>query len=410
MSRIDAKARPPLSYRVILSLVCVSALAIIAQPQSATAQESRAAEIAAEQARKAAQLKAYEPSGAEKWAIRLRREFIDLPSGFYPYFGSVYSGGGFTVGAGFRQYYGDRTHWDAKGLYSLKSYKFLELSTDSWGHAHGKVNLHGRVGWRDATQVSYYGLGMGTIPDDRSTFRLKQGYAGGNLDLRPGYAVFGAGAMYEDYSMGSGQGTVPSIEEIFTPATAPGLGVSPKYLHTTASAGLDSRPAPGYARHGGLYEVRYHNYADQDKTYSFDRADGEIVQHIPILRETWVISLHGLVQTTLNDSDQVPYFLLPSLGSGSTLRAYPSWRFRDRHSLLMSGEFRWVPNRLALDMALFYGTGKVAPRWDDLSFKGLKSDVGIGIRFHGPTATPLRIELAKGSEGWNIVFGGSAAF
>ena len=159
-----------------------------------------------------------------------------------------------------------------------------------------------------------------------------------------------------------------------------------------------------------MYEVRYHNYADQDNTYSFDRADGEIVQHIPILRETWVISLHGLVQTTLNDSDPVPYFLLPSLGSGSTLRAFPSWRFRDRHSMLMSGEFRWIPNRLAVDMALFYDTGKVVPRWDDLSFKGLKSNVGIGIRFHGPAATPLRIELAKGSEGMNLVFGGSAAF
>jgi hypothetical protein len=398
-----------LSYPLVLCTIGVFSLIVF--PQLARAQDSRAAEIAAEQARKAGELKPYEPSGGEKWAVRLRREFIDVPSGFYPYFSSVYSGGGFTLGAGFRQYYGDRSHWDVKGLYSIRSYKFVEFSTDSWGQARGKVDLHGRVGWRDATQVSYYGLGMDTVTDDRSTFRLKQGYVGGNIDLRPAkYAVFAAGAVYEDYSMGSGQGAVPSIEEIFTPATAPGLGASPKYLVATASAGLDSRPSAGYARRGGLYQVRYSNYADQDKTYSFDRADGEIVQHIPILRETWVISLHGLVQTTLNDSDQVPYFLLPSLGSGSTLRAYPSWRFRDRHSLLMSGEFRWIPSRLAMDMVLFYDTGKVAPRWDDLGFKGLKSDVGFGIRFHGPTATPLRVELAKGSEGWNLVFGGSAAF
>jgi len=412
VSRIDAKARHPLRYRFTLSNICFTVLALIFFPPLASAQDSRAAEIAAEQARKAADLKPYQPSGAEKWAIKLRREFIDLPSGFYPYFGSVYSGGGFTLGAGFREYYGDRTHWDVKGLYSLKSYKFLEFSTDSWGHAHGKVDLHGRVGWRDATQVAYYGLGMGTVTDDRSAFRLKQGYVGANIDARPVRPlVFGAGATYEDYSMGSGQGSGPSIEEVFTPVTAPGLGVSPKYVHTTGSAGIDWRaPGAGYARRGGLYEVRYNNYADQDKTYSFDRADGEIVQHIPILRETWVISLHGLVQTTLHDSDQVPYFLLPSLGSGSTLRAFPSWRFRDRQSLLMSGEFRWIPSRLAIDMALFYDTGKVAPRWDDLSLKGLKSDVGIGIRFHGPVATPLRIELAKGSEGFNLVFGGSAAW
>jgi outer membrane translocation and assembly module TamA len=76
----------------------------------------------------------------------------------------------------------------------------------------------------------------------------------------------------------------------------------------------------------------------------------------------------------------------------------------------MSGEFRWIPSRLGLDMALFYDTGKVTPRFNDISWTGLASDVGIGVRFHGPLATPLRIELAKGREGMHLVFSGSAAF
>jgi Omp85 superfamily domain len=192
--------------------------------------------------------------------------------------------------------------------------------------------------------------------------------------------------------------------------TAPGLGDNPKYIHTTGSAGIDWRPSPGYARTGGLYQVSYHNYDDRDSVYSFDRADAEIVQHLPILRENWVISFHGLVQTTLDDDDVVPYFLLPSLGSGSTLRAYSSWRFRDRHSLLLSGEFRWIPSKLVLDMAVFYDAGKVTSRRSDLDFDGLKSNVGIGIRFHGPLSTPLRVEVARGDEGLHLVFSGGAAF
>jgi hypothetical protein len=40
----------------------------------------------------------------------------------------------------------------------------------------------------------------------------------------------------------------------------------------------------------------------------------------------------------------------------------------------------------------------------------LKTDWGIGARFHGPAATPIRIEAAKGSEGWRLVFSSSAAF
>jgi len=136
----------------------------------------------------------------------------------------------------------------------------------------------------------------------------------------------------------------------------------------------------------------------------------EVVQHVPILRENWVISLHGAARTTLDDEDAVPYFLMPSLGSGSTLRGYQSWRFRDRHSLLMSGEWRWIPSRMLIDMAIFYDAGKVVGRREDLNFKDLKHDVGVGFRLHTPMATPLRIDVARGSEGINIVFSGGAAF
>jgi hypothetical protein len=372
--------------------------------------QTRFAQIAADQARKAAQLAPYVPSAGERWAKALHDEFLTNPSGVYPYFASVYSGGGFTLGAGYRQFYGDRTHWDAKGLYSIKNYKLAELSTDSWNHSGGLFDVHARIGWRDATQVAYYGLGM-TTPSENAGFRMKQAYGGGDMQIRPGgLGVIGLGLTFDDYSLEGGTGSEPSIEAIFTPDTAPGLGDNPKYVHASFSGGLDWRRSPGYARRGGLYQVTYHNYQDVDQTYSFDRVDGEIVQHLPILRETWVVSLHGLVQTTLDDDHIVPYFLMPSLGGGSTLRAYSSGRYRDRHSLLLSGEVRWIPNRLALDMAVFYDLGKVASEWNRLSLNGLKSDVGIGVRFHGPLSTPLRIELAHGREGLNLVFAGGAAF
>ncbi len=134
------------------------------------------------------------------------------------------------------------------------------------------------------------------------------------------------------------------------------------------------------------------------------------MQHIPILRENWVISMRGRLESILGDDDQVPYFLLPSLGSGSTLRAYSSWRFRDRHSALVSGEWRWIANRMALDLALFIDAGMVAPRLDAIKGSAFVNDYGIGVRFHGPATTPLRVELATGREGTRLVFAASAAF
>jgi outer membrane protein assembly factor BamA len=136
----------------------------------------------------------------------------------------------------------------------------------------------------------------------------------------------------------------------------------------------------------------------------------EIVQHVPILRETWVLSLRARTESIVRESDVVPYFLMPYLGSGSTLRGYTTGRFRDRHSLLLNSELRWFPNRAGLDMALFFDAGDVANTRGAWTLDGMKTDYGIGVRLHGPLATVLRVDLARGSEGWRTVFAAAAPF
>jgi hypothetical protein len=403
-------SQPYRKLRLFVGDLCCLA-ALLALPVSANAQESRAAIIAEQQADKAKRLTPYVPSAAERLIIRLERGLVTSQGGVYPYLDSVYSGGGFTLGAGYRSFYGDRSQLNLRGLYAVSASKLIELTTDSVGHGDGHLDVHARVGWRDATQVAYYGLGMDNSSDDRTSFRMKQTYGGGDLrvHLAP-WAFVSGGMLVEDFGIEEGTGSSPSTDSVHTPESAPGLGANPNYFHTNVSAGVDSRGSPGYARRGGLYGIAYHNYADPDDAYSFDRADAEVIQHIPILRETWVVSLRGRFQTTLGESDVVPFFLLPALGSGSTLRAYRSWRFRDRHSMLTTAEWRWIPNRMALDMALFYDAGMVAPRRQDLRLEKFKSGFGIGVRFHSPIATPLRVELAGGDEGFRVVFSGGAAF
>lgn len=397
---------PPHPWRVVAWLLAVLAL----WPQPATAQESRAQVIADAQAEKATQLAPRRPNAAERAVLWVERELILAPSGFYPLFGSVYNGGGFAAGAGYRHHFGDATHVDAKGLYSVRHYSLAEVSTSSSGHADGRLDVRARVGRRDATQVPFHGLGLDS-PRQRATFALTETYGGADVTIRPApVLVFGAGLGYEDYAVGAGHGRRPSVDQLFSPAAVPGLDADTGFVHVAASAGVDWRPARGYARRGGLYETRYHRYVDRGDVYGFSRLDAEVVQHLPLLRQTWVLSLRGLAQTTLDDDDRVPFFLLPTLGSGDTLRAYAPWRFRDRHLVLMSAEFRWTPNRNALDMALFYDAGAVAADRRGLARDRLKRDVGVGVRFHGPATTPLRIDLAHGSEGLRLVFAGSTAF
>ena len=103
-----------------------------------------------------------------------------------------------------------------------------------------------------------------------------------------------------------------------------------------------------------------HDYKDQDDNFGFQIAEYEGIAHLPILRETWVLSFHGRMQhANEKDGQQIPFFMLPALGGGSSLRGYSSWRFRDQNSLLLQAEWRIMVNRY-LDMAFFYDAGKVA--------------------------------------------------
>jgi hypothetical protein len=188
------------------------------------------------------------------------------------------------------------------------------------------------------------------------------------------------------------------VETQYSTSTLPGLGATVDYVHTEGTAAFDWRPARKYARRGGYYGITAHDYRDSDKEFGFQQVDYEAIQHVPILRETWVLSFRALAKTTSDkDDQQVPFFMLPSLGGGSNLRGFTSWRFRDRNSLLLQAEWRIMTNRF-LDTAFFYDAGKVTAHTSDLDFKDLRKDFGVGFRMHGPFDTPLRVEFARSNE------------
>ena len=274
---------------------------------------------------------------------------------------------------------------------------------------HGLLSVIG--GWREATQVGFTDRHRSTSKDNRANYSFTQPYVSGRLEVWPTRKWFVLGGGLDTRSGIRARETVrtrPSRRS--TPATLPGLGASPTYLHVQGSAAVDWRTGPGYTRRGGVYGITVHDFVDHDSDFSFRQVDYDAVQHIPVLRDAWVLSLHGRLETTfISDDEQVPFFMLPALGGGSTLRGFASWRFRDRNSMLMQAEWRVLANRF-LDMALFYDAGKVTARPKDISWDGLKSDYGLGFRFHGLAATPLRIELARSNEGLVIVFSSKAPF
>lgn len=396
----------------------VASLALLATVLSSgtlVAQEpsTRAEVLARQKAEKAKDLEPFEPSRAEQWITRAEDLLLGGSLRWRPWFESALAGGGFTMGVGYRHFVSPYNTIDLRGSITLTGYKRIEAEflAPRMFDRRGLVSVVG--GWREATQVGFFGIGTpNTSSDDRVNYSFRQPYVRGRVEVRPTrrYVVLDGGLEYSQWDQRSGRGSPPSVEEVYTPDTLPGLGASPTYLHAQGGAAFDWRPAASYARRGGAYGVTMNDFVDRDGEFGFRRVDYEAIQHVPILRDTWVLSLRGRVETTYGkEGEEIPFFMLPALGGGSTLRGFSSWRFRDRHSLLLQAEWRVLANRF-LDMAVFYDAGKVVARRSDLDLDGLKKDFGIGFRFHGPTMTALRIELAKSNEGLALVFAQKAPF
>jgi hypothetical protein len=395
-------------FIAVVLAVGVATSVVAQEPEPAT----RAAAIEQEQAEKVKTLHPYVPGKVEGVMNRLEEIMVSGVPRWHPYFESADYGGGFTLGAGYAHHVSPYNLIDVRGSYTIVGYKRVEaeFTAPRLFHRRGSLSLLG--GWREATQAAFYGLGMSSSKDDRTDFDFRQPYGSGTLTLWPTrrLLMLRGGLELSQWSQRPAEGDFPSVETRYTPATLPGLGTKTTYLHSQGTVGFDWRTSPGYSRRGGFYGVTLHDYSDKDERFGFQEIDYEAIQHIPILREAWVVSLRAIARTTNSKSgQQVPFFMLPYVGSGSTLRGFTSHRFRDQNGLTFQAEWRIMANRF-LDTAVFYDAGKVAARRADLDFDGLKSDYGFGIRFHGPFATPLRLEVAKSPEGLRYIFATHAIF
>lgn len=383
-------------------MVVFAVFSLAAPHRQAAAQVTRAEVIEQEQAQKQKEVAPSERNRAEVLIDRLEDWGLlaGTPRGVYPWFGSVYPGGGFAAGGGFRKPFGDDGAFNVFGGYSLATFARAQadVALPTFARRRARITLSGQ--YVDAPDVRYFGTGNSSRREDLTRFGYTPKSGGARLDIDAGkYFALGGGVTYLDIEASAGR-TTPSIEERFSPGDTPGLGVANfTYVNSTARMAFDWRRPLGYSGRGGLYRLQFDDYRERENDlYSFRSVEAELLQLVPILRANWVIALRGLVTVTdVNDGNLVPYFLLPSLGGGSTLRGYPDFRFRDRHRLLLNGELRWTPARF-LDMAIFYDTGKVTSTREALDFDDLKDSYGLGMRIIGLQGYAFRIEVARSRE------------
>jgi outer membrane protein assembly factor BamA len=137
--------------------------------------------------------------------------------------------------------------------------------------------------------------------------------------------------------------------------------------------------------------------------FTFQQYEAEGLQIIPVMEDyDWRLALHGwIVWSDVPRGNQVPFYLLPSLGGNNSLRSFADYRFHDQNLAVANVESRWGV-WTNLDLAVFLDAGNVGPRVQDLNLD--KTSIGAGLRLHTERATFARFDVAYGADGWNFVF------
>jgi outer membrane protein assembly factor BamA len=389
--------------RLLLRFVLPVALLSIAHTSVAQEPGSRAEEEARAQEEKARTLNTYQPTWIEQRLLSIENAGgFGVARGFVVKFGDIKRGSGFAPGVGYGYTTADGAVLAGKGVYSIKNYKLLQLSAQSPHLAGDRVLFRARARWQDVPKAPLYPLGTNPPVFRTDYVETKTELSAEALATPVRFLRFGGGLGIEWFETSFSHDQNPVGLPLFE--SLPGAGADPRYFHTRASAAFDVRDSPGFSRHGTLLSGTLHDYRDAGGTLSFQRFDGTAEQYVPILHGNWVIYLGLWASTTMtSDGSSVPFFLMPDLG-GHDLRAFSDYRFRDRHSINWTAEYRWYAQEF-LEAAIFYDAGKTVSTRSALDFNGMHGSIGAGLRLHTATATLMRVELAHSEEGLRFLIG-----
>ncbi|MEO7651535.1 MAG: BamA/TamA family outer membrane protein, partial [Bryobacteraceae bacterium] len=352
-------------FRGILT-VCVCPLLALGADET-----SRTAQIEAQRDKKAAELHPDEVSRTERRLVKFKdQKYLERVSagvgGFRLKIGNMVTGGGFALGP---EYFRDdlrngQMTFRSSAQVSTRAYQKYETEVTFPRLADGKINIEIFAGYRNYGSLQYYGTGPDRPQEFRANYRLEDTTTEGLFSLHATrHLILGASSGFLWTNVGPGTDKrLASAERVFTPAVAPGIDRQTNFLRNGAFAQFDYRDNPAGPKQGGNYVMQYSWYHDSGiGTYSFRRLDVELQQYIGFLNKTRVIALRA--KTTLTDTDrneQIPFYLQPYLGGSDDVRGYRPFRFSDRNSMVLNGEYRWEIFS-GLDGALFADAGKVFP-------------------------------------------------
>lgn len=330
--------------------------------------------------------------------------------GFYPRIGGLSPGSGLAGGAGYRRHL-NWAYVDLSGAVSTKAYRGVDAGV---GWVDTKyVDVATKLTFRNDTQDDFYGVGIDTTDATRVNFGIRSTDVSTRAaaHVTPWLRV-GADVGYYVPAVRHGRDDhLRTIEAVFTDATAPGLARQPHFVHDSVFAEVDSRDAHGFPRRGGFYRVAYALWNDRTlEEYNFRRFDIVGSQFLSVSRSDVIALRLALTYANNAPGDRVPFYLMPYVGGGDTVRSFREFRFRDENAGTFNAELRHKIYSM-VHVAGFVDVGTVASDWQDINpTADVKHAYGFGIRGGSDNRTYVRLDIARGGDGTRVFLKLTSAF
>lgn len=323
--------------------------------------------------------------------------------GVYPRIGGLSQGSGLAGGIGYRRH----LNWmfvDLSAAFSTKAYSGIDAQI-RWVDT-SRFQAATLATFRNNTQDDFYGLGITTTDATRVDYGIRMADATARVSARIvrrlrlgadiGYFIPIVYRGHDDH--------LRSIGQVFSDATAPGLTDRPQFEHHSLFVEVDSRDVDGFPRHGGLYRATYSIWDDRAiDQFDFRRFDVSGAQFISVPTNSVVALRLGLSYANNEPGNRVPFFLMPYVGGGDTVRSFREFRFRDENAGVFNAELRHKLGQW-LHAAGFVDVGKVAHDWQDIIPTHLKKAYGLGLRGGTDERTYFRFDVAHGDGGTRVFF------
>lgn len=266
--------------------------------------------------------------------------------------------------------------------------------------------------YRSYTQVDFFGIGPDSNGEDQTDYRIDGTAVFGTVGFRPGRGhQVGVRAGYMNARIGPGtDDSLPGITDVFDPGTVPGLNAGTSHVLVGAFVAFDFRDDSEDPSSGAYYEIQSTHYEDVgNNLYSFRDLDYD-VQHFLRLGRRLTLALRASgIFTAPAAGQQVPFYLLPSLGGSDSLHAFENDRFRDRHMVFLNNELRWRATP-TIRVELFVDAGEVFPRVDAFRISALELSYGAGVRYKFGRSILVGVSAGYGREGARVSFKGDFRF